>query len=116
MSALTHEDVWDGVPDPRRDRAAAAFVTSMVALATGVPAREIAAPTRARAPAARAAQDRIARALAAAGPGLREMLEHVCRAGTALEAAERSLGLPRRSGKAILKLALQRLAQHYGLA
>ena len=47
MSALTHEDVWDGVPDPRQDRAAAAFVTSMVALATGVPAREIAAPTRA---------------------------------------------------------------------
>ena len=56
MSALTHEDVWDGVPDPRRDRAAAAFVTSMVALATGVPAREIAAPTRARAPAAQARQ------------------------------------------------------------
>ena len=56
MSALTYEDVWDGVPDPRQDRAAAAFVTSMVALATGVPAREIAAPTRARAPAARARQ------------------------------------------------------------
>ena len=56
MSALSHEDVWEGVPDPRRDRAAAAFVTSMVALATGVPAREIASPTRARAPAARARQ------------------------------------------------------------
>ena len=23
MSALTHEDVWDGVPDPRRDRTTA---------------------------------------------------------------------------------------------
>jgi hypothetical protein len=65
---------------------------------------------------ARAAKDRIARALAAAGPGLKEMLEHVCLAGTALEAAERSLGLPRRSGKTVLKLALQRLASHYGLA
>lgn len=65
---------------------------------------------------ARAAKDRIARALAAAGPGLKEMLEHVCLAGTALEAAERSLGLPRRSGKTVLKLALQRLARHYGLA
>ncbi|MFZ5668719.1 MAG: DUF6456 domain-containing protein [Pseudomonadota bacterium] len=65
---------------------------------------------------ARAAKDRIALALAAVGPGLREILEHVCLAGTALEAAERSLGLPRRSGKAMLKLALGRLATHYGLA
>lgn len=56
MSAVSYEDVWDTVPDPRRDRLAAAFVTSLVALATGVPAREIAAPTRARAPAARARQ------------------------------------------------------------
>lgn len=64
----------------------------------------------------RAAKDRIARALASVGPGLKEMLEHVCLAGTALDAAERSLGLPRRSGKTVLKLALQRLAKHYGLA
>lgn len=64
---------------------------------------------------ARAAKDRIARALTDVGPGLREILEHVCFAGTALEAAERSLGLPRRAGKAVLKLALGRLAAHYGL-
>lgn len=64
---------------------------------------------------ARAAKDRIARALAAAGPGLSEILEHVCLRATALEAAERSLGLPRRSGKAVLKLALGRLAAHYGM-
>lgn len=64
---------------------------------------------------ARAAKDRIARALDAAGPGLREILQHVCFAGSALEAAERDLGLPRRSGKAVLKLALQRLATHYGI-
>jgi hypothetical protein len=64
---------------------------------------------------ARAAKDRIARALAAVGPGLREILEHVCFAGSALEAAERGLGLPRRSGKTVLKLALQRLAAHYGI-
>lgn len=61
----------------------------------------------------RAAKDRIAAALEAAGPGLREILEHVCLAETALEAAERSLGLPRRSGKTVLKLALQRLVAHY---
>ena len=65
---------------------------------------------------ARAAKERIARALAAAGPGLGDILEHVCLRSTALEAAERSLGLPRRSGKAVLKLALGRLAAHYGLA
>lgn len=64
---------------------------------------------------ARRAKARIAAALVAVGPGLREILEHVCFAGTALEAAERSLGLPRRSGKAVLKLALGRLAVHYGL-
>ena len=65
---------------------------------------------------ARAAKARIARALSEVGPGLREILEHVCFAGTALEAAERSLGLPRRAGKTVLKLALGRLAAHYGLA
>ncbi|WP_269713985.1 DUF6456 domain-containing protein [Caulobacter sp. NIBR2454] len=65
---------------------------------------------------ARAAKDRIARALDAVGPGLKEMLERVCGAGSALDAAERALGLPRRSGKTVLTLALDRLAQHYGLA
>lgn len=56
MSALDYEDEWPTLPDPRRDRAAASFVTSMVAMTTGVPAREINAPTRARAKAARARQ------------------------------------------------------------
>ena len=63
----------------------------------------------------RAAKDRIAAALTAAGPGLREILERVCLIGSALDAAERDLGLPRRSGKTVLKLALARLAQHYGM-
>ena len=62
---------------------------------------------------ARAAKDRIAAALAEVGPGLREILEQVCLAQTALQAAERELGLPRRSGKTLLKLALRRLAIHY---
>ena len=64
---------------------------------------------------ARSAKDRVRRALDAAGPGLREVLERVCLAGTALEAAERDLGLPRRSGKAVLKVALGRLLVHYGV-
>lgn len=64
----------------------------------------------------RQAKARLAAALEAVGPGLREVLEHVCLAGTALEAAERDLGLTRRSGKTVLKLALRRLAIHYRLA
>ena len=64
---------------------------------------------------ARAAKARVAAALAAAGPGLREVLEQVCVRGSSLEAAERGLDLPRRAGKAVLRLALDRLAAHYRL-
>lgn len=63
-----------------------------------------------------AARERIANALTAVGPGLREILERVCLMGSALEMAERSLKLPRRAGKTVLKLALQRLARHYHIA
>jgi hypothetical protein len=52
-------------------------------------------------------------ALADVGPGLREILERVCLLGSTLEQAEAALKLPRRAGKSVLKLALQRLAQHY---
>jgi len=71
-----------------------------------------------RAPAERdvAARRRIAAALNAVGPGLREILERVCLLGSALETAEQSLKLPRRAGKTVLKLALQRLALHYRMA
>lgn len=60
-----------------------------------------------------AARARVRAALEAAGPGLSGVLEHVCLRGSALDAAERQLGLPRRAGKAVLKLALQQLARHY---
>lgn len=60
-----------------------------------------------------AARQRIAKALDAVGPGLRGILESVCLLGSALETAERSLKLPRRAGKTVLKLALQSLARHY---
>lgn len=56
MSAPDYEDDWANLPDPRRDRAAATFVTSLVAMTTGISTREINAPTRARAKAARARQ------------------------------------------------------------
>jgi hypothetical protein len=60
-----------------------------------------------------AVRQRIERALEAVGPGLREVLERVCLMGSALEAAEAALKLPRRAGKTVLKLALQALARHY---
>lgn len=63
-----------------------------------------------------ATRERIARALSEVGPGLREILERVCLMGSAMDAAERSLKLPRRAGKTVLKLALQRLARHYRMA
>jgi hypothetical protein len=63
-----------------------------------------------------ATRQRIAKALTAVGPGLREILERVCMLGSAIEQAEQSLKLPRRAGKTVLKLALQRLAQHYRMA
>lgn len=64
-------------------------------------------------PAASLARQQIRRALEDVGPGLREVLEQVCLYGSAIQAAERSLGLPSRSGKVRLKLALERLARHY---
>ena len=64
-------------------------------------------------PTASLARRRVRRALAEVGPGLREVLEQVCLYGSAIQAAERALGLPSRTGKVRLKLALERLARHY---
>ncbi|HEX8232770.1 MAG TPA: DUF6456 domain-containing protein [Caulobacteraceae bacterium] len=62
---------------------------------------------------ARAARERLHNALAAMGPGLQEIVERTCLLGQGVEAAEKALNLPRRAGKALLRLALDRLAAHY---
>lgn len=62
-----------------------------------------------------AAKKRFFVALDAVGPGLSEILVQVCCHLEGLEQAERSLQWPSRSGKVVLKIALQRLAHHYGL-
>lgn len=67
------------------------------------------------APRVTVARRRVRKALEAVGPGLREMLEQICLHGSSLQAAERALGAPTRSGKTTLKLALDRLARHYRL-
>ena len=61
----------------------------------------------------RNARARVAAALEAVGPELRPVLEHACLRETSLALAERALGLPKRTGRTVLKLALQRLAAHY---
>jgi len=64
---------------------------------------------------AMAAKQRFFKALEATGPGLSDVLIEVCCHLNGLEDTERGLGWPKRSAKLVLKIALQRLAAHYGL-
>ena len=61
-----------------------------------------------------AARQKLHQALEAVGPELSGILLHVCCMAGGLEQAEMRLNLPRRAGKAVLQLALTRLARHYG--
>ncbi len=61
------------------------------------------------------ARDRLRAAFEAVGPELSGILYQVCCLVSGFEAAEAALALPQRSGKAVLALALTRLARHYGL-
>lgn len=60
------------------------------------------------------ARQRFDAAVVAVGPGLDDVLWRVVCMGEGLETAERALGWPNRAGKLVLKLALDRLAAHYG--
>jgi hypothetical protein len=60
-----------------------------------------------------AARRRFDGALAAAGRGLEDILWRVVCAGETLPDAERALAWPVRSGKLVLKLALDRVAEFY---
>jgi hypothetical protein len=62
------------------------------------------------------ARTRVAKALEALGPGLSDVVFRVCCFLEGLETAEKRLGWSARSGKVVLKIALERLAQHYGIA
>jgi Domain of unknown function (DUF6456) len=61
------------------------------------------------------ARRRVHGAFDAVGPELSGVLYYVCCLAGGLEQAERMLQLPQRSGKAVLALALTRLARHYRL-
>ena len=52
-------------------------------------------------------------AVAAAGPGLSDIMWRVVCAGEGLPEAEKHLGWPARSGKLVLRIALERVAEFY---
>ncbi|TDE38377.1 DUF6456 domain-containing protein [Antarcticimicrobium sediminis] len=60
-----------------------------------------------------AARDRVARALADLGPGLSDVALRCCCYMEGLEQAEKRLGWSARSGKIVLRIALQRLSAYY---
>lgn len=60
-----------------------------------------------------AAKQRFDAALAEAGKGLQDVLWRVVCAGEGLPQAEKALGWPARSGKLVLQLALERVADYY---
>ncbi|MCP5397314.1 MAG: hypothetical protein H6918_11400 [Sphingomonadaceae bacterium] len=63
-----------------------------------------------------AAKARFDGAMAAAGSGLSDILWRVACAGEGLPDAEKALDWPARSGKLVLKLALERVAEFYRVA
>lgn len=63
-----------------------------------------------------AARRRFDGAIAAAGPGLADILWRVVCAGEGVPAAEKALAWPARSGKLVLELALDRVAGFYGVS
>lgn len=62
---------------------------------------------------AEAARERVSRALAELGPGLGDVVLRCCCHLEGLETAERRMGWSARSGKIVLRIALQRLRRHY---
>lgn len=62
-----------------------------------------------------AARQRVRNAMEEVGRDLHELLLDICCFQQGLSEAEKTRGWPRRSGKVILQIALDRLARHYGM-
>jgi hypothetical protein len=78
--------------------------------------RGCASQSRGQAEGPQDARSRVAGAMEALGPGLSDIVFRICCFLEGLEAAERRLGWSARSGKVVLKIALERLAGHYKIA
>lgn len=61
----------------------------------------------------RAARERVLEAMTDLGPGLGDIIMRCCCFLEGLEAAEKRMGWSARSGKVVLRIALQRLRRHY---
>ncbi|AWB48547.1 helix-turn-helix domain containing protein [Gemmobacter aquarius] len=61
----------------------------------------------------RAARERVLKALQDLGPGLGDVVLRVCCFVEGIETTERHMGWAARSGKIVLRIALQRLKRHY---
>jgi hypothetical protein len=83
---------WDAAPTGSRRGVPAALGTSEVQIA---------------------ARSRFEAAVAAAGPGLSDIVWRIVCAGEGMRDAERALGWPARAGRVVLCMALDRLAAHY---
>jgi hypothetical protein len=77
----------------------------------GSPGREVWHPTRRTGQLA--AKQRFDAALVAAGPGLSDILWRTVCACESMPDAERALGWPARSGRLVLGMALDRVADYY---
>ncbi|MEM6588999.1 MAG: DUF6456 domain-containing protein [Pseudomonadota bacterium] len=96
----THEDfVLTGLPH-RRDETWDQFLSR-------------AQDARSDSPQARRAQDRLIGALRDLGPGLGDAVLRCCCCLEGLELTEKRMGWSARSGKIVLRIALQRLKRHY---
>lgn len=62
------------------------------------------------------AKKRFEAAVAAAGPGLADMLWRIVCAGEGMREAETALGWPARAGRVVLTLALDRVAAYYRIS
>ncbi len=75
--------------------------------------RGVSAPAEPGGSGSDAARRRVAEAMQALGPGLSDIVFRICCFLEGLETAEKRLGWSARSGKVVLRIALERLASHY---
>lgn len=120
LKARGHVDArqYDAGEQLRRDWEMAQLAPSVTMRWDAAPRARAAGPAETQLSASEvqvAARARFDRAVAAVGPGLSDMAWRIVCAGEGMRDAEQALGWPARAGKVVLGLALNRLADHYGM-